>query len=142
MIEHFDNIYFFLTNFHRSPVEYKGKIYPTAEHLFQALKTKNKKVRNNIRRASSPGEAKKLGRTIRLRDDWEEVKDKLMFMVVRLKFLQNPKLNILLKNTKGDLIEGNCWHDNYWGDCLCYKCKKIKGHNQLGKTLMKVRLMV
>ena len=37
------------------------------------------------------------------------------------------------------LIEGNYWHDNYWGNCLCPKCKEIEGQNQLGKILMKVR---
>jgi len=38
------------------------------------------------------------------------------------------------------LIEGNWWHDNYWGDCFCAKCATIKGKNKLGKLLEDVRL--
>ena len=43
-------------------------------------------------------------------------------------------------STTGDaeLIEGNTWHDNYWGVCSCSKCNG-RGKNRLGKLLMKVR---
>ena len=142
MINNFKGNYKFLSNFYTSPIIYKKKKYPTAEHLFQALKTKNKNQRNNIRRAKTAGDAKRLGRNIRLREDWEQVKDKLMYMVVRLEFLQNSELTLLLKNTKNNiLIEGNYWHDNYWGDCCCIRCRNVKGYNQLGKILMKIRIM-
>ncbi len=142
-INAFRKQYWFLSNFCKSFIKYKGKVYPTAEHLYQALKTKNKNQRNKIRKVSTPTEAKVMGRHVELRDDWEEVKDKLMYMVVRLKFLQKSELKLLLKNTDNkQLIEGNYWHDNYWGNCTCFKCKNIKGRNQLGKTLMKIRIMI
>ena len=38
-----------------------------------------------------------------------------------------------------DLVEGNHWHDNIWGDCSCNKCNGTKGTNYLGKILMTVR---
>jgi len=31
------------------------------------------------------------------------------------------------------------WHDNYWGNCYCFKCKDIKGVNKLGEPLMDIR---
>jgi predicted NAD-dependent protein-ADP-ribosyltransferase YbiA (DUF1768 family) len=37
------------------------------------------------------------------------------------------------------LVEGNCWHDNFWGDCYCPKCFNRMGKNMLGRLLMKVR---
>lgn len=142
IIKEFTGYYKFLSNFCNSPIQYKDKIYPTAEHLYQALKTKDESIRDNIRTARTPIIAKNMGRCVKLRDDWEEIKDKLMYMVVRLKFIQNGLINSLLCNT-GDtrLIEGNYWHDNYWGNCTCLKCNKIQSNNQLGKTLMKVRIV-
>ena len=54
------------------------------------------------------------------------------------------KQNILARETllgtsTKELVEGNYWHDNVWGDCSCEKCKNIKGQNLLGKQLMQVR---
>ena len=142
-ITKFKGMFRFLSNFYSSPIRYQDFIYPTAEHLYQALKTKDPDSRTKIRMLPTPGKAKRIGRKVILRENWEDVKDKLMFMVIRLKFLQNSKLEEHLFNTGDDiLIEGNYWHDNYWGDCLCSKCKNIKGRNQLGKTLMKVRKMI
>lgn len=40
-----------------------------------------------------------------------------------------------------EIVEGNYWHDNYWGNCTCDKCKNIEGQNKLGKILMKIRMM-
>jgi hypothetical protein len=37
------------------------------------------------------------------------------------------------------LVEGNYWHDNYWGDCSCNKCQATPGINKLGKMLMDLR---
>ena len=37
------------------------------------------------------------------------------------------------------LIEGNTWHDNYWGDCSCNRCKSKSGENMLGILLMELR---
>ena len=60
-----------------------------------------------------------------------------------MKFGQNNDLREKLFKT-GDLllVEGNYWHDNYWGDCFCDKCKGRKGENFLGRILMNVRTML
>ena len=90
----------------------------------------------------SPSDAKKAGRNLKLRSDWEEIKDRVMYDVCRAKFTMNDSLRLadrLLATGDEELVEGNTWHDNYWGDCHCEKCKDIPGRNQLGKTLMKLR---
>lgn len=139
-IELFQREYFFLSNFYYCNIEYNFQMYPSAEHLFQALKTLNADEREKIRLAEKPGQAKRLGRRVRLRKDWEDIKDQVMMHVLELKFSQNSLLYEKLDYTYPSLlIEGNNWHDNYWGDCYCDKCKHIKGENKLGIFLMKLR---
>ena len=63
-----------------------------------------------------------------------------MWEGLNYKFKQNNDLAELLLKTKYlKLVEGNKWHDNYWGQCYCYKCSNIKGYNILGIMLMKIR---
>jgi len=140
IIKTFKNDYAFLSNFFNSPITVNGQVWKTAEHLFQAIKTLNKEEREKIRLSDSPGIAKKLGRKVKLRDDWEEIKIDGMETILTLKFNQNPLLIKKLLDTDNKLlIEGNYWHDNIWGNCYCQKCKNVKGQNQLGIILMKLR---
>jgi len=46
---------------------------------------------------------------------------------------------MLLATLDAELIEGNAWHDNFWGDCFCEKCRDIEGLNVLGNILMRIR---
>lgn len=87
-----------------------------------------------------PGIAKRMGRNYKeLRPDWEEVKFKIMLRCLRLKFAQPSLRKLLLETKDAKLCEGNTWHDNIFGNCVCDRCKNVKGRNQLGKLLMKVR---
>jgi N-glycosidase YbiA len=125
--------YGFLSNFHPSTIYVNGKSYPTVEHAIQAHKTLDETSHDLIRRAKTPGEAKKLGRAVLLRPDWEEVKVDLMRDFVRKKF-ENPFLRPLLVATgDAELIEGNTWNDRFWGVC------RGSGLNWLGKILMEIR---
>lgn len=123
----------FLSNFYLSPIVYEGTKYATVEHAFQAAKTVSAVQKDVIARSSSPGEAKKKGRQVTLRSDWEDVKVSIMEALLRLKF-EHPELRERLFAT-GDreLIEGNTWGDREWGVC------QGVGKNLLGKLLMKVR---
>ena len=59
---------------------------------------------------------------------------------VWLKFEVNPFLaNILIDTGNVPIIEGNHWHDNFWGECYCDQCAHIAGTNYLGHILMEVR---
>jgi ribA/ribD-fused uncharacterized protein len=132
-IDNFRGEYYFLSNYYIAEIEYRGIRYPHNESAFQAQKIRD----NNIRKIFAklePTEAKKLGKKIQLRHDWNHVKDRKMYEICYEKFKQNKDLRKKLLDT-GDaiLIEGNTWHDTYWGMC------NGKGKNKLGKILMNVR---
>lgn len=141
MIDSFSESNAFLSNFFDAYLIYEGIIYKSSEAAFQAAKTLDIAERQRIA-TMTPSQAKKTGRSLQLRTDWEEVKDKVMYDVCRAKFKMNGALHLeelLLATGDEELVEGNTWHDNYWGNCTCDKCKDIPGKNQLGKTLMKLR---
>ena len=139
MIEKFDGEYAFLSNFSPSEIEYEGIIYPTVEHAFQAAKTMDMAERQRIANLSTPGEAKRAGRRVALRPDWETIKDDVMYNCLCAKFKIPELREKLIATRKEWLVEGNTWHDNYWGDCSCEKCRNIRGRNVLGETLCVVR---
>ena len=138
-IREFKHEYRFLSNFYGSSIEIHGKWYKTVEHAYQAAKTDNEDEREKIRLAKTPGKAKRLANKIELREDWESVKFKLMYLLVEKKFADNDFKKRLLDTGDAFLEEGNRWHDNIWGNCFCDKCKNINGQNFLGEILMQVR---
>lgn len=133
IIDSFDGEYFFLSNFSPILVVFDGRVCRTSESAFQMMKTLDPKLRDKIANAN-PSEAKRLGRRVKLREDWEEVKDKIMYEIVLSKFSNYESLKKQLLDT-GDaiLIEGNTWNDTYWGVC------NGVGENHLGQILMRVR---
>lgn len=135
MIDSFSEENAFLSNFYKSPVFYKGYTYSTVEHAFQAMKTTTEQDRIHIASAATPGIAKRRGRLVKIRSDWEKVKDQIMYELVFAKFSQSEELKEKLLET-GDqqLVEGNYWGDFYWGADL-----NGVGQNKLGKILMRVR---
>ena len=63
-----------------------------------------------------------------------------MRLAVGMKFEQGVELRVLLLATgDAELVEGNSWHDNDWGDCWCDRCVEVLGANMLGVILMEVR---
>lgn len=139
MINCFDGEFAFLSNFHPSLITVDGIMFPTVEHLFQAAKTVSLVEREKIAAAVTPGQAKRLGRNVMLCDNWEEIKDDVMLNALRLKFAILPLREKLLATGDEELVEGNTWHDNTWGNCSCDRCKDIEGQNKLGKMLMQIR---
>lgn len=134
MISSFRDEYFFLSNFYPVEIKLDGIVYPNAETAFQAQKTLDVEERRKFSMLKNPVQAKRLGRKVKLRDDWEEVKLDIMTEVVSQKFLQHPQLiEMLLQTGDEELVEGNKWGDRFWGVC------KGKGENHLGKILMKIR---
>ena len=141
MIDRFDGEYAFLSNFYPSKITDVNDItYPTVEHYFQAMKTLRIEEREKIAAAPTPGQAKHMGRKVALRSDWEQIKIRVMGIALRQKFSHYPELKAkLLATGEEELIEGNFWHDNTWGNCYCERCQNIKGKNELGKLLMTIR---
>lgn len=135
-ITSFRGEYRFLSNFYPAPFTFDGISYPNVEAAFQAMKTLDPADRRRIAAMADPSEAKRAGRRVRLRPDWEQVKNGVMLDLVTTKFGQNPDLaGRLLATGDAELVEGNTWRDRYWG----VDAATGQGRNQLGKTLMKVR---
>ena len=133
MIDSFDGEYEFLSNFYEKPIHYNRRGWMTAEHAFQGAKCCTESDENRIQGAKTPGQAKRLGRKVLLRHDWEAVKLQIMFDILWIKF-QDPDLREKLLSTGNQpIVEGNNWGDKFWG-----KVDGV-GKNHLGIILMKVR---
>jgi len=129
VIPNFSNSFRFLSNFY----DLDTPIFScrTAEHYYQYKKAKYLKDKLKIIRAETPGKAKRIAKQLvkkgKMVDNWELNSLRIMRKAVRLKFTLNNELGDRLLNTKKFwLIEGNYWHDNFYGDCTCDKCKNIE----------------
>lgn len=132
-INSFKGEYHFLSNFYEAPIEYDGICYKNSEAAFQAQKCLNPEDRNAFANMN-PSAAKKAGRKVQLRKDWEQVKVSIMSEIVKAKFEQNSELaDKLLATGDAYLEEGNNWGDRTWGTV------NGKGANLLGNILMNVR---
>ena len=155
--------YFEFSNFYMAPVEIDGKIYPSSEHAYQAFKflgpqatERDKEYAEIIRKINTPNKAKILATQkrvggykwktdlnptiesysdVKMRPDWEQVKDDVMRVIVYAKFSQNSKLKELLLSTGDALIQEDSTRDYYWGTG-----KDGSGKNMLGIILMETRI--
>ena len=125
--------YAFLSNFYECPIDINGLTYTSVEAAFQAQKCINEVDKEQFTKLK-PYPAKKLGKTIKPRDDWEMVKVDIMREIVSQKFLQHPALmNKLLATDNRLIVEVNAWRDTFWG------VSHGKGKNHLGRILMECR---
>ena len=146
-IRGFQGEYRFLSNFYIAPITYwttdGDEVYPASENVYQAWKLRysdlSADAKDDLRisfRTITPGEAKRLGRSIPLITSlWNgTVSFNAMSQVVRHKFTQHPELvKLLLATGDAELIEENNWGDKVWGTV------NGVGQNQLGKILMDER---
>lgn len=148
-INRFEGRWNSLSNFYPCVIEYQGIKYPSVEHFYVGQKCKNDQMINGIyytpadfkemiARTPSPSHVKKIGQKMKVRSDWDEKKLDFMNWGVREKFKNENLSELLLSTDNLLLIEGNYWHDNFYGSCYCDKCGN-RGKNHLGKILMKVR---
>ena len=134
-ITRFHGKFLFLSNFYPADIWLDGFKYKTVEHAYQAAKTTDESERKKIRSLETPGQAKRAGKRVRLRPDWELVKMDVMLDLLRQKF-KEPELREKLHATAPrELIEGNYWHDEFWGIDL----STGRGQNTLGRLLMIAR---
>lgn len=137
MIKTFRNEYDFLSNMYPCNILWQGMVYPSLENAYQAMKCLNEKERIYFVNVK-PGEAKKLGKSVLMRPDFDDIKYNLMRDLLDVKF-QGPLLQRLLETSPESIVEGNWWHDNYWGVCQCSKCKNKIQMNKLGELLQRKR---
>ena len=125
---------FYLSNMYQCkvPMCINGKIYQfsSVEAAFQAHKDPER-AKEFV--GIYGKDAKRLGRQVNIRPDWETIKDNIMRDCIKSKFKHNPELATKLKNTEGLIAENNTWGDRYWGICGGV------GQNKLGQILMEER---
>lgn len=138
MIDDFRGPAYFLSNFYRHPVCIGDDVFPTAEHAYQALKAVDARERAWVMQSSTPLEAKRRGRKIRIVDYWADMRMHVMEQVLAAKFSDADLAAQLVATYPHVLVEGNTWHDQFWGDCRCGRCPG-DGDNMLGVALMQLR---
>lgn len=132
-IDEFKGRFHFLSNFYPSPITFEGISYPTVEHAFQASKVFDPVKRLECAQLETPGKAKRWGRRVSLRSDWEDVKESVMLDCLTSKFEDTIMRDLLIQTAPRILIEGNTHGDQYWGQ------QNSQGKNRLGILLMQVR---
>ena len=130
------------SNFAPYPFTLDGKRWPTSEHYFQAQKfvgTKDEHYAEEIRKANSPMIAARMGRSrkVKVRRDWEGVKDQVMRRAVLKKFETHADIRRLLLGTGDEKIVEATTDDYYWG-----VGSDGSGKNRLGQILMEVRAIL
>src|SRR5262245_3155850 len=89
------------------PLVYQGIVYERPELFFQAMKAAKDELetRRWIAASEEPGIAKKRGRQIKCRPDWEQIKIDVMRYALRYKFAAGTKLaKRLLRTPDEELI--------------------------------------
>lgn len=138
--------------------------YPTSEHAYQIRKMINKDMENiSIQKyheykkimlaAESGSEVAALGRQkvgknakinavireyqayVKCLDNWDHIKDQVMYFIVYQKFKQNPAILKKLLATDDRQLTEHTANDHYWADG-----GDGSGKNMLGKTLMLVKM--
>jgi ribA/ribD-fused uncharacterized protein len=133
LIQGFTGEFRFLSNFYPAEVKVGNIVFPTSEHAFQALKSLNREDWVRFAALPTPGKAKREGRKLPLRPNWDCVRIPVMRLVLHRKF-QHPELReALLMTHPMELEETNTWGDTFWGVC------DGVGENWLGKLLMELR---
>lgn len=161
---HKNHLGVFLSNFSDHPIVYNRQIFPTSEHLYQSLKFTDSEVNYGyaeiVRTAKTPyiskilagqkllyrydwqkalnpiiSEWKAKGAT--LRDDWNDVKDKIMVMVLWYKVMQHIDVKMALLSTGDNYIVEASPYDYYWGEG-----RDGTGENKLGKAWMFIREVI
>ena len=130
----------FLSNFWMADINVDGKVWPSSEHYYQALKYPTApQHQEKIRTNKSPAAAKKMGKnTTGFRQDWNQVKDDVMYKALVAKFTQHQDLKEQLLETGDCILVEHTKRDNYWGDGGDGGNDTV-GKNMLGKLLVRVR---
>ncbi len=126
----------YLSNFEECDIYFDGNLYGSSEAAYMSGKTIDPNIRKLFFKNTGikPKEARKLGRSIELRYDWDLVRYDHMAAVVFDKFARNKDLREKLLFTNNKYIE----ETNHWGDVYFGVCNGI-GKNVLGRILMSVR---
>ena len=119
-------------------MEYRGFLYPTSEHAYQAAKFLDPKLREKVRALRSAHEALKFTRQSEIKKDirsnWQEVKLQIMEEILRAKLSQHKYVQRKLLESGDREIIKDSPRDEFWG-----RGENWDGANHLGKLWMKLR---
>lgn len=135
MISKFSGKYAFLRNDYPCNIVSNQILYPSVEHAFQAFKTNDPEIIDKIRTANTAIEAKSIGRSVQLPDNWDSIKLSVMESLLLQKFKAFDLKLRLLMTGNSMLVQGDMYKDTYWG-----VTRHGDGQNHLGLILMKIRL--
>ena len=127
--------YTILSNLAAYAVEWRGRVWPTVEHAYQAAKFDNKEIVEQIANARSPYDAKRLANEYanEIRDEWHSENVAVMEELLREKVAQHEHVRkTLLESGNEELIENT--DDTFWG-----RGEDGNGENKLGELWMMVR---
>lgn len=128
----------FLRNDFPVSILFDGITYPSVEHAFQAGKTFNQNIRENIADAPTASIAKKIGKAITdIPDNWDSYRLEHMENILYQKF-EAPELAKQLEDTGDKHIIMLNNSDTFWGMVIDEDDYRV-GDNNLGKILMKIR---
>ena len=136
------------SNWYQSKYHHNGYTYSCVEQEMMHCKAiifGDVETANEILKAETPGEMKKLGRQIKNYDDkvWSEKRYQIVYEAVYAKFTQDKQLTTVLLGTGDDFIAEAASYDRIWG--IGYSANDAWpnvskwGENLLGKALMQVR---
>ena len=123
-----------------TPMQYQGMEFKSVETFYQAMKCEKRDIETRRKIAgATPAQSKKLGRAVKMRPDWAEIKDAVMEYALRYKFATGTTWHTRLMQAKGEIVEWNYWGDRIWGATKRLPNGELDGENRLGKLLMKIR---
>lgn len=139
MIKSFSGNYDFLDNSYPHSFTVDDIRYPTVENWILAWKCKTQEEFISIATEKDLSIARRKSHTASLRPDWLRIRIAVMHDGLTHKF-EDPLLKRQLLGTgEEELVYENTKHDNFWGKCVCKKCKNKHSENALGKILMDLR---
>ena len=129
--------FYVFNNFSAHAIEFRGQLYPTSEHAYQATKCTDPDGKEAIRHARSPLQAKTLAQEI-YKDandpDWASKKVAVVEEILRAKLAQHAEAREALKESGHEDIVEDSPTDYFWGEGA-----DGSGQNVLGKLWMKIR---
>ena len=135
----YERDFYVFSNFSFFIMEWKGKLWPTSEYVYQSERFADEAIKEKIRNMRSSHEAFRFAQENKHLQvsNWGDIKIEIMKEILREKVRQHPYVRKkLIDSGDRELIEDS-WRDDFWG----WGANK-DGVNQLGKCWMEVRTEV
>ena len=132
----YENEFYVFSNYSSFAIEWKGKLYPTSEHVYHSEKFDDEGLKEQVRNTRSAHDSQKFAQANvdKCRKDWNDVRLGIMKEILRAKVAQHPYIKKkLLQSGNKELIEDS-WRDSFWG-----WGENKDGENHLGKLWMEIR---